>query len=312
VPDEIATRAHLLLMLGLVAGLALIPVVGWLWRLATGASEGLSAGTAVGGGLWAACLLVAAAEIGGWVASLRQGALAEGRIAGFVSERVTVGPSGSVAAARTQRSISPEIVFRTPDGREHRFEALGGSLQGREEGDAVTVRYDPANPASATTVDFQNERGALAFFAWLGGIVAMTSVWMGWGALGDLRRERAAAVPGARGKARRAPPAKVPADRFALWRDGPGQAWRPPLQRAGLLCLVLALVLPFALLELQGLHLLEVFGFAFLGVAAALACFGLRAALERGAASAHVLFGRLIGVAGFAGFALFVWALRGP
>jgi hypothetical protein len=309
-PDEIATRAHLLLMLGLVAGLALIPVVGWLWRKATGASEGTSAGTAVGGGLWAGCLLVAAFEIGGWVTSLQQGAVAEGRIEGFEAEKVSIGPSGTVARARTATSVSPQIVFRTPDGREHRFEALGGSLEGREVGDRVTVRYDPANPASATTVDFQNERGALAFFAWLGGVAALISVWMGWGAIGDLRRERAeAAAAGRRGKAKRA---AVSATRFAAWRDGPrGQSWRAPLRRAGLLCIVLALVLPFVLVELQGTHLLDVFGFAFVGVAAALLCFGLAAALERGAASAHVLFGRLIGVAGFGGFALILWALRG-
>jgi hypothetical protein len=310
-PDEIATRAHLLLMLGLVAGLALIPVVGWLWRLVTGAREGASAGTAVGGGLWAACLLYAAFEIGGWVTSLRQGAQAEGRITGFEARKTAVGPSGTVAQARTATLVVPQIVFRTPDGREHRFDALGGSLEGRKVGDRVTVRYDPANPASATTADFQNERGALAFFAWLGGIVALVAVWMGWGAVGDLQRERASPAPGARGKARRAAVPTQATGGFAVWRDGPGQAWRPPLRRAGLLCLVLALVLPFVLVELQDAHLLEVFGFAFVGIAAALLCFGLAAALERGAASAHVLFGRLIGVAGFGGFAFILWALRG-
>ena len=53
-PDELATRATLVLMGGIVAGLALGALVAWLWRSLSGARSGGNVGVAAGLALFGA------------------------------------------------------------------------------------------------------------------------------------------------------------------------------------------------------------------------------------------------------------------
>lgn len=98
---------------------------------------------------------------------------AEGRIVQMIQRANTSG-TGSRSATWT-----PVFAFRTPDGKEVRVEAgFSSSPPCCAVGDRVTVRYDPANPASAQMAGFLSSwlvatilGGMGAVFLLIGGLV---------------------------------------------------------------------------------------------------------------------------------------------
>jgi hypothetical protein len=297
-PDDIATRAHLMFVVGPFVAVALVPLVAWLWRRVLRLDSGASAGQALGLGLWALGMAAVTLEIGQWVAELRAGVEVRGELLAFVPETTTLPRRGQgIATERRVTTLSPRVAFSTPDGRRHVVDGLGGSLSWLAPGDPVTVRYHPADPGDAVPVDFQNEFGALGLFGTLTIVALMAAVYLALVAVQELRQARAGPVTAPAGS------------RWRTWRDGPGQRWRSSWFRAGVGSLVLALAAPFVIGLREDANLLRAFALALAGVALALACFGLAAALKRGADSALVLYGRSIGVVGFGLFAAWLWAL---
>ena len=342
-PDDLATAGVLTLFAGAFGAIPVVFLVSWLWRRATGAANGSGAGLAAGIGAWSIAMAVATWGMLGWVAEMRRGVEAQGRLVGFVKETAVVREPGSRLPAssggRKVALVSPRVEFTTPDGRTHVVHGLGGSLSQLAPGDAVTVRYDPAHPADAVVADFQNELGAPGLFVALTVVGLMSSVWFALTAVAELRAERAAAAGAVRagrargrggpagaapdsGRGRRgaagapasgavAPAAAstAPASRFAAWRDRGGHRWGATAWRAGIGALVAGFAAPFVLAILD-VELVFAFAISLGCVAVSLAGFAAAAALRRGATGVGLmLYGRSIGIVGFALFALWLGGL---
>lgn len=296
-PEEIATRATLLLMGGIVAGLAVAPLAAWLWRLATGAKSGSSFGMAAGLALFGAAM--------GWVVSdmatvvlARSGQVTvQGTLKGFELVTLRESPRG-----QKLKSAAPRVSFRTPDGAVHEMLGLGGSLKDLEPGDRVPVRVDPRDPAGAVIADFQNMHGALWLFGTIA-VVALLSALHGTAlAVVELREARAAA-------GKRRPPAQ--ASRFAMWRDSTaGQHWQRTVKRIAIATLALGVVAMFVLAE--SMEVGRAIAITLAAVAVSLLGFGVAAALARGARPLLTLCGWCIGAIGVGMFAAMLWMLTGP
>jgi hypothetical protein len=301
VPDDLATAGVLTLFAGAFAAIPVVFVVSWLWRMATGAGHGSAAGLAAGIGAWSIAMAVATWGMLGWVVEMRRGIETQGRLLGFVKETEVIREPGSRLPAgsggRKVALVSPRVEFATPDGRTHVVYGLGGSLSQLVPGDAVTVRYDPADPVGAVVADFQNEFGAPGLFVALTVIGLMSSVWFALTAVAELRAGRAGAAGAVR------------PSRFAAWRDRGGHRWGATASRAGIGALVAGFAAPFVLAILD-VELVFAFAISLGCVAVSLMCFAAAAALGRGATGLGLmLYGRSIGVVGFALFALWLGGL---
>jgi hypothetical protein len=296
-PDEIATRATLLLMGGIVAGLALAPLAAWLWRLATRARSGSSFGLAAGLALFGAAMAWVVADMA-TVVLARSGQLTvQGRLEGFDS--VTLRES---ARGQKLKGAAPRVSFRLPDGARHEVLGLSGSLQDLEPGDRVPVRVDPRDPAGAVIADFQNLHGALALFGTFAVVALLSAVHGTALAVVELRQARAAT-------GQRRPPAR--ASRFAVWRDGAaGQHWRRTVKRVALATLVLGIVAMFVLAESMDVG--RAIAITLAAVAVSLLGFGVAAALAPGARPVLSFGGWCIGAIGVGMFAAMLWLLTGP
>jgi hypothetical protein len=158
------TQAVLLFFSALLLGLIVGAAIGW-WR-------GMLAGVAAG------CLII------GLGASGAAGALAWQR-AQFVAA------SQLVAGSLTGYADGPNVVFKANDGREHTVHGLGGSQSAREPGDAVPVRYLPADPAlSARIADFQNLWGGVFAFGVFGALPLVFGLFFGALTLQEARVRR--------------------------------------------------------------------------------------------------------------------------
>lgn len=266
-PDELATRATLLLMGGIVAGLVLAPLVAWLWRLATGRPSGKTAGAVAGLGIFAAAMSVVTADLGRLAHEQQSWLSVPGLLLGFEARKLRESRGGRKLVGR-----GAVVEFDLPDGTRHAFLGLSGSQTDEEVGAAVPVRVDPARPERAVIDDFQSRFGALWLFATLAGVA-----WL------MVAQTLAAAWADGR------PP---PTGAWARWRDGEsGQAWSRMFRRAGQIGVGLAIIGLFVAAEY--LSVLGAFGVCFAGLAAASACFGVATLLKPGVHWQGLVFGAL-------------------
>lgn len=101
----------------------------------------------------------------------------EGRLQRYVTERST--PLGG----RTTETRAPVVEYIAADGQKRQLKGLGGSAPGRAAGDAVAVRYDPADPAQARVADFQNTWGivlALGIFGLFPMAIGLFAARLAW------------------------------------------------------------------------------------------------------------------------------------
>lgn len=297
-PEEIATRATLLLMGGIVAGIAFAPVAAWIWRLAAGVKSGGTFGVAGGLALFGACMAWVVSDMAAVVLA-RSGQIAvQGTFKGFESVTLRESPR----SGQKLKGAAPRVSFRLPDGTQHELLGLAGSLRDLEPGDRVPLRVDPRDPAGAVIDDFQNMHGALWLFATFA-VVALLSA-LHHGAQAVIERHEARA-----GAQKRRPPAR--ASRFALWRDGPaGQHWHRTFRRIAFATLVLGIVGLFLLAE--SVDVGRAFAITLAAVAVSLLGFGAAAALARGARPFMTFSGWCIGAIGVGMFAAMLWMLTGP
>lgn len=301
-PDEIATRATLLLMGGIVAGLTMAPVVAWIWRWLARAKSGASIGIAAGLALFGAGMAWVSVDMAAVVLAREGQVRLRGEFQGFESVTLRESPR----SGQKLKGAAPLVGFVLPDGSRHQLRGLSGSLQGLQPGDAVPVRVDPRDPAGAVIEDFQNMHAALALFALFGVLALLGTLHNVAQGVIDLREERAAA---SKGRGRR--PAPAPS-RFMAWRDGTaGQHWRTSCQRSAIGALVLGVASLFVLGE--SMDVARAFAIALAAVAVSLLMFGAAAALKAGEARPLMRFsGFVIGAVGFGGFAAMLWLLSGP
>jgi len=297
-PDEIATRATLLLMGGIVAGLALAPVVAWIWRWLARAKSGANVGIAAGLALFAAGMAWISSDMAAVVLAREGQVTVRGEFLRFESVTLREGSR----SGRKVTGAAPIVIYTTPDGRQHQLKGLAGSLKELQPGDAVPVRVDPRDPVGAVIEDFQNMHAALALFA-LFGVLALLGA-LHSAALGviELREQRAA-----ESKGRRRVPAPPPS-RFMVWRDGAsGQHWRRSCQRSAIGALVLGVASLFVLGE--SMDVARAFAVALAAVAVSLLMFGAAAALKPGERPLMRFSGFFIGAVGLGGFAALLWLL---
>lgn len=317
--DELIIAANAAIFGGaLVAGILGV-LAAAVWRVAARVPEGFVFGVFVGLGAWSVALLAVAAAMGGWAFDIQRGVRAEGRLVEFDRTTETVRRPGQRAFAEGPRVaiVRPVVEFTTPDGQVHRIEALGGSLAGLQPGDVVPVRYDPARPEAAIVEDFQNRYGAAMLFFNLGVIGAMGSLWALFLAIGARSAHRAAAAPAPPGHGLASVAATTPSasptaapGTLTRWRDERGHRWTRALARLGLVQSVLGVVLPIALAMADTIDLLKAFALVLASVALAILWFALAAALEKGRTGvALLLYGRSVGVVGFALFAAWLGGL---
>lgn len=301
-PDEIATRATLLLMGGIVAGLALAPVAAWVWRWLAGAKSGASIGIAAGLALFGAGMARVSFDMAAVVLAREGQVTVRGEFQGFESVTLRESPR----SGQKLKGAAPLVSFVLPDGSRHQLSGLSGSLKGLQPGDAVPVRVDPRDPAGAVIEDFQNMHAALALFALFGVLALLGALHHAAQGVVDLREERAAAHKG-----RRRRPAQSPS-RFAAWRDGSaGQHWRMSCQRSAIGALVLGVASLFV--PGESMDVARAFAVALAAVAVSLLMFGAAAALKPGEARPLLRFsGFVIGAVGFGGFAAMLWLLSAP
>ena len=297
-PEEIATRATLLLMGGIVAGLAAAPLAAWLWRLSTRARSGGTFGVAAGLALFAAGMAWVVSDMAGVVLA-RQGQITvQGTFQGFESVTLRESPR----SGQKLKGAAPRVRFRMPDGTQHELLGLSGSLRDLQPGDRVPLRVDPRDPAGAVIDDFQNMHGALWLFATFAVVAGLSALHHGAQAVIELHEARAAAT-------RRRPPDR--ASRFAMWRDGPaGQHWHLTFKRIAFATLVLGIVGLFVLADVVDVG--RAFAIALAAVAVSLLGFGAAAALARGARPLMTASGWCIGAIGLGMFAAMLWMLTGP
>lgn len=266
-PDELATRATLLLMGGIVAGLVLAPLVAALWRLATGRPSGKTAGAAAGYAAFAVAMTVVSTDLGRLAHEQQRWLQVPGLLLDFEAVKLRESRGGRKLVGR-----GAVIEFELPDGTRHEFLGLSGSQTDETPGATVPLRVDPARPARAVIDDFQTRFGALWLFATLAAVawlMVLQTLAAGW----------------ADGR----PP---PSGAWARWRDGDsGQAWGRMFRRAGQIGVGLAIAGLFVAAEV--LSVLGAFGVCAAGLAAAAACFGIAALLKPGTHWQGLVFGAL-------------------
>lgn len=294
--DALINRSFALVAIGGAAGLLLGPLAAWLWRRALRLADASALGMAVGVGTFALGMVLATLPFGQAVWQQRGGVAAEGRLLGFAT--ITVQQKKNAPRVTSQ---APQVEFSTPDGRKHVVQGLGGSLARHDPGQPVPLRYDPADPQRATIGDFQNQFGALWLFSTLGGAALLIALYFAATAVQDLRKERAAK---AKGGARPRPPSA-----FERWRKGSGQRLQGSFQRVGWLTFFAALAAPFVVADDGNVG--RALALALAGVAVAITCLAVAAALKPGADAAMLLFGRFIGIATMASFAFGLWVMSG-
>jgi hypothetical protein len=120
-----------------------------------------------------------------WNASAlyRSGSRAEGevteiRISRYTDHEEVVRRDGREWRRDVERtSYAPVVRFMTAEGREIEFFGRGGSGTSYQEGDVVTVAYDPARPINARIVSF-NDLWLPATVAWGVAILFGGCVWL--------------------------------------------------------------------------------------------------------------------------------------
>ena len=320
-PDEIAGRATLLLLGGVLAGAGFGFLISWLMERAGASASATWTGIATGLAVFAAAMTWVVADLYGVVRQRDNHVLVQGTLLSFEAVKLRQNPRGRALVGN-----APVVEFTGPDGQVHLARGLAGSLQRREPGSALSVLVDPSNSASAVIADFQNQYAALALFAgfgglaWLGALFSLcqaasppsTEPWVPPPSLGPAsgKRARSAARQHAQHQARaaRAATEAPPPSTFDAWRGGAsGQHWHRTFKRMGLATALLS-VLGLWLLA-DAMHVGRAVAITFAGLATALACGAAAALLKPGAPVWLTLLGHSIGVLAAGLFAGFVWAL---
>lgn len=303
-PEEIATRATLLLMGGLVAGFGLMFLADKLWRVASGAADGQHVGMAAGLALFGAAMAWVVFDMASVVLVRGDQVLVRGEFEQQVPTTLRTEPR----SGRELTGAAPVVSFRTPDGVRHEITGLSGSLQGLQPGDGVPVRVDPRNPAAAVIDDFQNLYGALWFFGLLAGVSLLAALHWAVAAVLVWREQRTAPVPGGRRGPR---PPRVAPTRFALWRDGPrGQQARRRCRHTAVVVMVIGIASLFVMPD--SVNVARIFANALAAVAVSLLAFGAAGALKPGVRPWMVFSGYVIAAFGVGGFAAMLWLLTAP
>jgi Protein of unknown function (DUF3592) len=306
-PDEIATRATLMLTLGVLASALGGWLVALLWRRARAPGDSSNVGVAATLALMTAGFGWVVWDMAAFTWRTQNLPLVQGELLGFDAVKLRESRSGRKLWGR-----GPVVAFRTPDGREHLLTGLSGSQGTLQPGDPVMLRVDPAAPERAVIADFQHQGAALWLFGIFAGMSALGALSVGLDALGSGSPKRVPSGP-ASGRRGRPPPASAAtgrAARWPMWRDGPqGQHWRAQLRRVALATAVLAIVSPW--LWGDALPLLRALAATFAGLAASALLFTAARMLNRGAPVPSTLLGGAVGVYGFGMFAAFLWQL-GP
>ncbi len=266
-PDELAGRANLLLLGGIVAAAALGPGVAWLWRQLHPRSSGLRPGLVAGLGVFVLAMGLVTADLAALAHRQQRWLQLPGLLLGHETVKLRESRGGRKLFGR-----GPVVEFDLPDGSRHAFRGLAGSLAQRAAGDTVPVRVDPADPARAIVDDFQHRFAALWLFASFGGVAL----------LGLLQTLSAAWAEG-----RPAPTAA-----WARWRDGEqGQGWRAVFVRAAWAGGALSVFGVFVAAEFGSVG--GAFAVGLGGLAAAFASSAVAGALTVGAHWQRQIFGPL-------------------
>ena len=158
--DEPATHALLVFGLSLFVGPAIGALVGWRKKLFWGVGVGA---------LLIGCAGLYGAATVGWqrYQSIADTVLVEGNLVEFVEER------SKDDKGRTTTTRAPVVEYTAADGVARQVKGLGGGLSDKGPGDAVDVRYKPADPAQALVADFQNMWGIVWGLGLFGGFPTM-------------------------------------------------------------------------------------------------------------------------------------------
>lgn len=290
-PDDIATRATMMLTLGIFACLGVGALTSWLWQaLARRNSRGPGmAGASVGGVVG---LLLFGAGMS-WVVHDMVGVAwqrlahphVQGELLGFDDVTLRETRGGRVVKGR-----GPLVEFTSADGQLHEIRGLSGSQSKRQAGEAVPVRVHPLDPSLSVLADFQNQYAALALF---GGIAA--AAWL------------LALLTACRAYQTVRPPRLAPS-RFERWRDSDlGQRARKGFSQLAMATGALSIVGVFVMAEFIDVG--RAMAGTLFGVAVALLQQGCAAGLEKGQGGPLALMGWAIGATAMASFAAMLWGL---
>jgi hypothetical protein len=296
--DEDLTRSIVLwLWGGILGGLLAAGLVGFVWRWVGKASDAMGIGATV-------FFVVLSVGAGGatWIATSaalerRSGTVpALGELLRFETQRLYDNRN-----RRTTTVEAPRVAFTTSEGRRVEFTALGGSLKGREPGDAVRVRYRPEKPEQAIVDDFQHQWGAawgMGAFAGFG--LAGAVGCLSWVA-GELRRFGTARQPGKGPKGK--PPPSAATGPLTRWRQRHGPRFGRPLIGLAWLNMLVALVTAGAFSD----NVARSVAIAFAGVVSGLIGLAFGSWLRGGAEGTRFPFGLIGLAAGFAYFGFGAW-----
>ncbi|MBL8306396.1 MAG: DUF3592 domain-containing protein [Rubrivivax sp.] len=243
--DDLGVQALLLLLGGIPLG----ALLGW------GASflVGARAGVAVALVLIAGVLSFGGGRLGWATWEEQRGMVAvTGRLLDFKTQ-THVQQQGVMTERRT-RSVSPRVAYTAADGIERITVGLGGSLAGRQPGDAVTVMVRPDDPTVARIADFQNRWGAVWFFVGIAGVAVLAAlVSVGLALQPDVTR---------------APPRPV----LSPWRQRHAARLTQSFKRAGAGTFIAAILFLFSgLVE----NVARTFAITLAGVATSIVCLGV-------------------------------------
>lgn len=301
-PEDIATRATLLLMGGPLAGLALGTLVSWILRSAKGVGQAGNWGFVAGLVVFGACMSWVVADMAGVVLARSGQQVVEGEFLGLQPRTLQQASRGT---PRIEGAV-PVVRFSLPDGGVHELVGLSGSLTDLQPGDRLPVRVDPARPTEAVIDDFQNGLAALWLFATLAALTLLGALHAAVQAVLDERDARQATS----GSGRHRKAAK-PMSAFERWRAGPrGQAARRRCRQSAIAILLIGLLSLFV--QAESMNLLRLFGNTLMAVALAMLGFGATAALKPGVRPWLTLSGYAMGAGGFAAFGAMLWMLSRP
>jgi hypothetical protein len=325
--EDLAGRATLLLIGGILAGTAVGMAAARWWRGPGSAARGTALGLAV----FALAMSVVSADFLALSRAQSRWLSVPGVLLGFDAVKLRESRGGRKLVGR-----GPAVEFDAPDGTRHSLRGLAGSQSQRTPGDTVPVRVDPAHPERAVIDDFQHRHAALwlfGTFAGLAWLVALHAAMLSreGGASPDTWRAeaeaaRAAAAGGRRRKNRAKPAAQLtpaiqttqaarantatmPSSPGAS--DGPaapgGRPAHETMHRAGLIGFAAAIGGIFVTAEFLPLGQAMAVGLG--GIAGAMACLGLSALLKPGARWPGVVFGAAAAVAAPRSGAAGLWQL---
>lgn len=284
-PDELAGRATLLLLGGIVAAAALGPGVAWLWRLTHPRSSGVRPGLVAGLAVFVLAMGLVTADLSALAHTQQRWLQLPGLLLGHEAVKLRESRGGRKLIGR-----GPVVEFDLPDGSRHAFRGLAGSLAQRAAGDTVPVRVDPADPARAIVDDFQHRFAALWLFASFGGVALL-------GLLQTLTSAWADGRP-------------APTAAWSRWRDGAaGQGWRAVFVRAAWAGGALSVFGVFVAAEFGSVG--GAFAVGLGGLAAALVSAAVAGALAVGVHWQTRVFGTLAVVGGTASAAVWLRQLIG-